>query len=131
MIIKFAKPFGHNNLWSVFQAMRVKAPNSGQIQTRWTNECKSNQMDLLINKGDTFLDSDVMPICPMEKGMYKTICKRQQQQQHVKAKSLYISRAGSRFYGTEFEIRAGFGQVGSTENCPLLVLWRSLNDRKS
>ena len=32
------------------------------------------------------------------------------------AKSLYISRAVSYFYGTEFDIWAGFGQAGSTEN---------------
>ena len=31
-------------------------------------------------------------------------------------KSLYISRATSNFHGTEFEIWAGFGPVGSTEN---------------
>ena len=33
---------------------------------------------------------------------------------HVKAKSLYISCAVNNFYGTEIEIWAGFGPVGST-----------------
>ena len=31
------------------------------------------------------------------------------------AKSLYISRAVSKFHGTEFQIWAGSGHVGSTE----------------
>ena len=31
------------------------------------------------------------------------------------AKSLYRSRAVSHFYGTEYEILAGFGPVGNTE----------------
>ena len=31
------------------------------------------------------------------------------------AKSLYRSRAGSPFYGTEYEILADFGPVGNTE----------------
>ena len=31
------------------------------------------------------------------------------------AKSLYISRAVSKFYGTEVKICAGFGLVGNTE----------------
>ena len=31
------------------------------------------------------------------------------------AKSLYISRVASNFYGTEIEIWAGFGPVGNTE----------------
>ena len=33
----------------------------------------------------------------------------------MQAKSLYISRAVSNFYGTEIEIWAGFGPVGNTE----------------
>ena len=33
----------------------------------------------------------------------------------IQAKSLYISRAVSNFYGTEIEIWAGFGPVGNTE----------------
>ena len=33
-------------------------------------------------------------------------------------KSLYICRAVSNFYGTEFEIWVDFELVGSTENCP-------------
>jgi hypothetical protein len=33
----------------------------------------------------------------------------------VLAKSLYISRAVSHFYGTEIEIWDGFGPVGNTE----------------
>ena len=32
----------------------------------------------------------------------------------MQAKSLYISRAVSNFYGTEIEIWAGYGLVGST-----------------
>ena len=28
----------------------------------------------------------------------------------------------SHFYGTEFEILAGFGLIGSTENCPTKLL---------
>ena len=35
--------------------------------------------------------------------------------QHQQPKSLYISHAVSNFYGTENEIWAGFGPVGSTE----------------
>jgi hypothetical protein len=31
------------------------------------------------------------------------------------SKSLYRSRAGSHFYGTEYEIWADFGPVGNTE----------------
>ena len=34
---------------------------------------------------------------------------------HPQAKSLYRSRAGRHFYGTENMIWAGFGLVGSTE----------------
>jgi hypothetical protein len=34
-------------------------------------------------------------------------------------KSLQISRLVSHFYGTEYEIWAGFGPVGSTENFDL------------
>ena len=37
----------------------------------------------------------------------------------IKAKSLYISFVVSNIYGTEYEIWAGFVQVGSTENYPL------------
>ena len=33
----------------------------------------------------------------------------------VCSKSLHRSRAGSHFYGTEYEIWADFGQVGNTE----------------
>ena len=33
----------------------------------------------------------------------------------MQAKSLYISRAVSNFYGTEIEIWAGFGPAGGTE----------------
>ena len=33
----------------------------------------------------------------------------------VQAKSLYRSRAGRHFYGTEYEIWADFGPVGNTE----------------
>ena len=34
---------------------------------------------------------------------------------HLYAKSLYKSRAGRHFYGTENVIWAGFGQIGNTE----------------
>ena len=34
---------------------------------------------------------------------------------YPKPKSLYRSRAGSNFYGTEYEIQADFGPVGNTE----------------
>ena len=34
---------------------------------------------------------------------------------YYKPKSLYRSRAGSHFYGTEYEIWADFGPVGNTE----------------
>ena len=34
----------------------------------------------------------------------------------LQKKSLYISPAVSHFYGTEYEIWAGFGPVGSTED---------------
>ena len=33
------------------------------------------------------------------------------------ARTVYIIHVVSHFYGTEFEIWAGFGPVGSTENC--------------
>ena len=33
----------------------------------------------------------------------------------MQAKSLYRSRAGKHFYGTEYEIWADFGPVGNTE----------------
>ena len=33
----------------------------------------------------------------------------------IQANSLYRSRAGSHFYGTEYQIWAGFGPVGNTE----------------
>jgi hypothetical protein len=41
----------------------------------------------------------------------------------VWTKSLYRSRAGRHFYGTENEIWAGFGPVGNTEekNCGLIM----------
>ena len=35
---------------------------------------------------------------------------------HLTAKSLYGSRAGRHFYGTENEIWAGFGPVGNNKN---------------
>ena len=41
---------------------------------------------------------------------------------HEQAKSLYRSRAGSHFYGTEYEIWAGFGLVGNTEK----IIWGRL-----
>ena len=41
--------------------------------------------------------------------------KHPQNQQHVKANLLYMSRAVSNFYGTEIKIWAGFGPVGNTE----------------
>ena len=37
------------------------------------------------------------------------------------SKSLYINRAVRHFYGTEFYISAGFGLVGSSENCTNLT----------
>ena len=37
---------------------------------------------------------------------------------HPQPKSLYISREDIQFYGTEFELWAGSGLVGSIENCP-------------
>ena len=40
----------------------------------------------------------------------------------VQPKSLYISPEVSHFYGTEYKIWAGFGLVGSTENCPPKLL---------
>ena len=40
----------------------------------------------------------------------------------AEAKSLYISPAVNCFYGTEYEIWAGFGLVGSTENFGLGLL---------
>ena len=39
------------------------------------------------------------------------------------SKSLYRSRAGSNFYGTEIEIWAGFKPVGNTEKKKLGRLW--------
>ena len=42
----------------------------------------------------------------------------QQDTDYIQAKSLYINRTVSNFYGTEFEIWAGFGPAASTENCP-------------
>ena len=36
----------------------------------------------------------------------------------AEAKSLYISPAVNCFYGTEYEIWAGFGLVGNTEKKP-------------
>ena len=36
------------------------------------------------------------------------------------AKSLYRSRAGNHFYGTEYDIWADFGPVGNTEKKSIL-----------
>jgi hypothetical protein len=46
----------------------------------------------------------------------------------LKAKSLYRSRAGTHFYGTENVIWAGFEPIGNTEKKSLGRLWATFED---
>ena len=50
--------------------------------------------------------------------------RHQRADKEKKAKSLYRSRAGSHFYGTEYEIWADFGPVGNTE----IFFWQFMSN---
>ena len=106
----------HNNLCFIFHICQYfKFVN----MTRKTSHKQSSHPHIFSKAFPSCLVQGVTAGCvyPTNQASFLSDCQFLQLYYNIQSK-VYISFGMSHFYGTEFEILAGFGLIGSNENCP-------------